>query len=338
MVDGLLLIDKAAGPTSHDVVNSARRILKQKRIGHTGTLDPAATGLLVIMLGKATRLAQWLSGVGKVYEGTILLGRATTTGDAAGEIIADKACDITVDQVLDAAQTFIGEISQTPPAYSAVKINGTPAYAIARKGGQVALKSRIVTIKEFDVAPMLAREPCLMKSEGGHSYSLLGQESSKMRKESPHQLGNYPIVSFKVSCSSGTYIRSLAVDLGAELGCPAHLATLRRLSCGKFSVEAAISMSRFSGLDEEERAKRIIPMREAIEAPEVFPLANDMVSVRDGVRFAVSAAESPRFGPSEADETHVKIIHPTTGELFGLGKVSRSEDKLFVKPFLILAR
>lgn len=306
MVDGLLLIDKHAGPTSHDIVNAMRRLIGQKRVGHTGTLDPAATGLLVLLLGKATRLAQWLQVSEKVYEGAIRLGRATTTFDAHGEVTADMPGDFDEERLRQAAHALVGEISQVPPVYSAVKVDGTPAYKTARRGGEVELKARRVVINEFDVRKI--------------------------------ESGDYPLVSFKVACSSGTFIRSLAVDFGKQLGCPAHLADLRRLSAGRFSVSKALSIEEFSGLDEAARRRRVIPMREAIETDEVSPPAERLAAVRDGVEFTVRAGQS--LGAGSDGETILKIIDPVTGELFGLGRVrsvSLDGGEVAVKPFLILA-
>ncbi|MDP1808583.1 MAG: tRNA pseudouridine(55) synthase TruB [Actinomycetota bacterium] len=306
MVDGLLLIDKHAGPTSHDFVNMLRRMLGQKRVGHAGTLDPAATGLLVLLLGKATRLAPWLQATEKVYEGTIRLGRATTTFDAHGEATEDKPGDVDEERLKAAALALVGEISQVPPAYSAVKVDGTPAYVTARKGGQVELKARRVVINELQVQKI--------------------------------ESGDYPLVSFKVACSSGTFIRSLAVDFGNKLGCPAHLSDLRRLRAGKFSVAQALPVEDFSNLDEEGRRQRIISMRAAIEAAEVCPPVDRLPAVRDGVEFTASADQS--LGLNDDRETIVKIIDPRTGDLFGLGKVKGilvDSGEVVVKPFLVLA-
>jgi len=307
MVDGLLLIDKAAGPTSHDVVNSVRRALGQKRVGHAGTLDPAATGLLILLLGKATRLAPWLQAAGKVYEGTIRVGRATATGDGQGEITGESPGDIDEERIKTAARSLIGEIAQVPPAYSAVKVNGKPSYAAARKGGQVELKARRVVIDEFRVDKI--------------------------------ESGDYPLISFRVSCSSGTYIRALAVDLGAKLSRPAHLASLRRLEAGKFSISQSLRVQDFSDLTEAQRRRHILPMREGLEALEVFPRIEQLTAIRDGVAFEAPADGSSPLESGDSGEMIVKIVDPRSGELFGLGKLLNfvmDSREAVVKPFLVL--
>ena len=204
-MNGALLVDKPAGVTSHDVVAICRRALGTKSVGHTGTLDPFATGLLIVLVGKATRLARFLDGFEKVYRATVRLGQGSDTDDATGTLgpKADSP-QPTASQLEVALREFLGTQRQVPPAFSAKQVDGERAYARARKGEEVVLKAVEVTI---------------------HSLDLLRYE--------------WPDIEIRVSCSTGTYIRSLARDLGAKLGVPAHCAALRRERIGPFAVDRA---------------------------------------------------------------------------------------------------
>jgi tRNA pseudouridine55 synthase len=217
MKDGLLLVDKEPGLTSHDVVQKVRRLLKQKKIGHCGTLDPDATGLLLLTLGTATRLTRFLIRAPKVYEGVVQLGSATDTYDASGQVTSQASPEavaaITHDAVAEGMKRFEGVIEQKAPAYSAKKVQGVKYYELARKGEEVPDESKEITVYEF---------------------SPLGElENGRFR--------------FRLACSSGTYARGLAHDLGAALGVGGHLAELRRTRIGGFQVEEAAT---FRGLEE----------------------------------------------------------------------------------------
>src|SRR3954470_17675710 len=210
--DGVLLVDKIPGITSHDVVEAFRRRSRIKKVGHTGTLDPLATGLLLLRLGKATRLQAYLMGMEKVYEGTIQFGWATDSYDASGEP-AGEPNEVSVDHIdfsphLD---KFRGAIEQMPPQFSAKKVQGVRAYELARKGETAALTAKRVTIYEFKLTEV---------------------SGSTAR--------------FRVRSSAGTYMRSLAHDLGASIGVPAHLKDLRRTAIGKFHVDDAIPFDRLA--------------------------------------------------------------------------------------------
>ena len=207
-LDGILLIDKPAGWTSHDVVARARRITSQRRIGHTGTLDPMATGLLVLCLGNATRLVEYMAAHDKRYEGEVVLGATTDTDDADGVVVATAPVPaLTAEAITALEDAFTGEIEQVPPAYSAVKVAGRRAYAIARSGEAPAVRRRLVMVHSLELRPI-----------------------------DPKRLA------ISVSCGPGTYIRSIARDIGARLGCGAHLAALRRTVVGGFSVGAAMTL------------------------------------------------------------------------------------------------
>ncbi len=208
--DGILLVDKKSGLTSHDVVERFRRRTKVKKAGHTGTLDPLATGLLVLCVGKATRLQAYLMGMEKTYEGTIQFGWATDSYDAAGEPVGEPVeADVEHIDFTPHIAKFLGEIEQIPPVFSAKKVQGVRSYELARKGEAVPLAPKRVTVYEFVI---------------------LGVETSRVR--------------FRVRSSAGTYVRSLAHDLGGSIGIPAHLKELRRTAIGSFSVEQAIAFDR----------------------------------------------------------------------------------------------
>jgi len=218
MRDGLLLVDKEPGLTSHDVVQRVRRLLKQKKIGHCGTLDPDATGLLLLTLGSATRLTRFLIRAPKVYEGVVQLGAATDTYDASGQVTSQASPEavaaLTLETVAEAMKRFEGTIEQKPPPYSAKKVQGVKYYELARKGEEVPDESKEVTVYEL---------------------SPLGElENGRLR--------------FRLACSSGTYARGLAHDLGAALGVGGHLAELRRTRIGGFQVEEAATFRRLEEL------------------------------------------------------------------------------------------
>jgi tRNA pseudouridine55 synthase len=224
-LDGAILIDKPAGPTSHDVVDAIRRKFGIKKVGHCGTLDPNATGLLVIVLGRGTKLSEKLMGGDKVYEGEIKFGETTNSYDADGEILETKAVPpLTLEQLNEAAAAFIGDQMQTPPMVSAVKIKGVPLYKLARKGIEVEREPRLVHIYNFRFT---------------RYESLTGE--------------------FRIACTKGTYVRSIAHELGQKIGCGAHLATLRRIMSGKFDVADAISLADVLRLTMVELEKKVIP-------------------------------------------------------------------------------
>jgi len=224
-LDGALLVDKPPGPTSHDVVDAIRRRFAVKKVGHCGTLDPAATGLLIIVLGRATKLSDRLMGDDKVYEGDIKFGEATDSYDADGEITDSLPVPpLTLDQLNEEAATFIGDQLQVPPMVSAIKKNGVPLYKLARKGIEVEREPRLV-----------------------HIYNYRFTDYTE------------PVARFRVACTKGTYIRSLAHDLGRKIGCGAHLVSLRRSVSGKFDVADATSLAEILQLTPTQLEAKIIP-------------------------------------------------------------------------------
>ena len=224
-LDGAILIDKPAGPTSHDVVDAIRRTFRIDKVGHCGTLDPNATGLLIIVLGRGTKLSERLMATDKTYAGTIKFGEATDSYDADGELVNSfPVPPLTLDELNEAAATFVGDIMQMPPMVSAVKKDGVPLYKLARKGVEVERKARLI-----------------------HIYSFRFSDYQE------------PIGRFRIACTKGTYVRSLAHELGQKIGCGAHLKTLRREVSGKFDVDDAIEFEQVLDLSLSELEKRVIP-------------------------------------------------------------------------------
>lgn len=229
--DGILLIDKNEGETSFDVVKQIRRILKIKKVGHAGTLDPFATGLLIVLLGQGTKLSPYLMAGQKVYRATMRLGIETDTQDLTGHVVQTRPVpEFEAKTIQKKASEFVGEIEQVPPIFSAVKYKGKRAYEFARKGIKIGLEKRKVKV---------------------HSLEIISVD--------------LPDVSMEVSCSSGTYIRSIAASLGRQLKPGAHLTILRRLSSEPFTVKGALNLKKIeSGPTDHLIHQKIIPLREAL--------------------------------------------------------------------------
>jgi len=224
-LDGAILVDKPAGPTSHDVVDNIRRHFGIKKAGHAGTLDPAATGLLIILLGRGTKLSERLMADDKVYSGTMKFGETTSSYDADGELVSSLPVPpMTLDELNAAADSFVGDQMQMPPMVSAVKIEGVPLYKLARKGVEVERKARLI-----------------------HIYSFRFSEYAE------------PFGQFRVACTKGTYVRTIAHDLGQKLGCGAHVTTLRRAVSGKFDVADAIEYEELFKLSQNQLQTKVIP-------------------------------------------------------------------------------
>lgn len=238
MADGIVVVDKPADWTSHDVVARVRRLAGTRRVGHAGTLDPMATGVLVLGVGKATRLLGHLAATEKVYEATIRLGETTSTDDAEGELL-ERVCARAVgeDAVREGVRALTGPISQVPPQVSAIKVNGQRAYRRARAGEVVELRARDVTVSEFTVTGLRRTV-----GDGGGRID----------------------IDARITCSSGTYIRSLARDLGAGLGVGGHLTALRRTRVGPYGLDVA------GTLDELAAEFTPVPLSEAVAA--AFPV------------------------------------------------------------------
>ncbi|OLT29051.1 tRNA pseudouridine(55) synthase TruB [Actinomadura sp. CNU-125] len=271
---GLVIVDKPADWTSHDVVGRMRRLAKTRRVGHAGTLDPMATGVLVLGVGKATRLLGHLALTEKGYDATIRLGQSTNTDDAEGEITATAPAGGVTDEALHAGiMALTGRIEQVPPQVSAIKVNGERAYKMARKGEEVELKARPVTV---------------------HGFTVTG-----VRRD-----GDLVDVDATVSCSSGTYIRALARDLGASLGCGGHLTRLRRTRVGPYDLGSART------LDELAEKLEILPMNEAVAA--AFPRrdvsADDARKVAHGGRLPAAGLGPGPIGVFGPDGTLLALV------------------------------
>lgn len=213
-MEGIIPLYKPKGMTSHDCVFKLRKILKMKRIGHTGTLDPDVTGVLPICIGKATKVAEYITDAGKMYEGEVTLGYSTTTEDASGEVVETKKVDrvISKSEIIEVLHTFTGTIRQTPPMFSAVKVNGKRLYEYARQGIEIERPTRLVTIYSIELL----------------EDSLINGETTSFR--------------FRVACSKGTYIRTLAVMIGEALGFPAHMSELSRIKSASFSLSDCFTL------------------------------------------------------------------------------------------------
>ena len=255
-MDGVIVVDKAAGWTSHDVVSKLRRIADTRRAGHLGTLDPAATGVLPVVIGKATRLSQFYTRSDKIYQGTVRFGWATTTYDREGEIVGEQR-HVTLDgaEIGRALDTFRGEIWQTPPPVSAKRVDGKRAYELARKNIAVELAPVKVAI---------------------HELELLALEDSAVK--------------LRVHCSGGTYMRSLAHDLGKLIGCGAFLEDLRRLASGEFEIAQARTIDQLLALRADDRLiDALVPARDMLPGfPGVYVDEGTVREIRNGRDFAAS--------------------------------------------------
>ena len=282
---GLLVIDKPAGITSHDVVSRVRRLGRTRKVGHGGTLDPMATGVLVIGIGKATKLLTWVSGHSKEYRATIRFGVATNTDDAEGIVTAAMGCASLSESDLEAALAPLrGDIMQVPTTVSAIKVNGQRAYALARAGQDVELVARPVRISRLEVLTPPRPAECLL-------------EETDTDNAPDEQVPSGPVrvvdVDVIVECSSGTYVRALARDAGAALGVGAHLTALRRTRVGDFPLDDALTLDELARAVEESSAGEgeepvlpLIPLGRA--ALDMFPA------------LALSEAEAGAFAHGQA--------------------------------------
>ena len=267
-MNGVLIIDKPEGLTSHDVVSRCRRILKIKRIGHTGTLDPFATGVLVILVGKATRLAQFLDKDVKEYEAVVRFGFETDTGDRTGspksKVQSPKS--VSVKEIQKVLPDFRGEIEQTPPMYSAKKIEGKKLYELARKGIEIERKPVKVMIFELEIFP---------------------QKIFNSAEKKKGDFGLWTLdFGLRISCSAGTYIRTLAEDIGRRIGTGAHLVELRRIRAGKFDLSKAVTIEKLEEIASRgELDKILIPMNEVLShLPRILLSEDEIAKTRNGLK------------------------------------------------------
>lgn len=280
LVNRVLVVDKPSGMTSHDVVARVRRSSRQRKVGHTGTLDPAATGILIVLVGKATRLAQFFVDAEKEYRGSMILGVSTDTQDAQGSIVSTSdPGGIGEGEVLAAFARFRGAIEQVPPMVSALKRDGTPLYVLARRGEVVEREARSVEVRELK---LLAFDP--------------------------------PRVEFEVACSRGTYVRTLASDVGDALGCGAHLERLRRTRIGRFGLDDALTLEEIERL-REGVAEAGMSMFEALSTMPV-------VLVAGGDEETISTGGAIAFDGEGAGEGDLVRVTADGSELLAVGRVT----------------
>lgn len=273
--DGILLIDKNENESSHEVVRKVKTALRIRKVGHAGTLDPFATGLLIILLGQGTKLSPFIMAENKVYLATMRLGVETDTLDPSGRVVRKSLVpDLSIEHIQKMADNFVGLIEQKPPDYSAVKYRGTRAYKLARRGHEIVLKKRTVMINFLRIVSV-----------------------------------DLPDVVFEVKCSSGTYIRSLAADLGEKLGPGAHLRSLRRLVCGSFEIQNAIrSKEILTGDNRRLLHDRVIDLRSAIpEMREIVVEQTIAEKVRHGYQPALKGL-ADGLDLAGCDGTHFKLV------------------------------
>jgi len=239
-ISGVLLLDKPLGFSSNQALQKIKWLLQAAKAGHTGTLDPLATGLLPLCFGEATKFAHYLTDADKTYIATIKLGVTTNTGDAEGTVLSNQAVNITQSQFEQACQKFVGEISQVPPMYSALKHEGKALYEYARAGVEIERKARNVTIHSIEQ----------------NSFA-------------------YDVANITVTCSKGTYIRTLAEDIGALLGCGAHLIGLRRTATAEYSITDAITLEQFEAMTVDQRESALLPVDSAIQHLPALTLDTD---------------------------------------------------------------
>ena len=260
-VDGVLLLDKPGGLSSNAALQRAKRLFNAEKAGHTGTLDPAASGLLPICFGEATKFARFLLEADKHYRADVRFGVITSTHDSEGDIVAEQPVGLERAQVEAALPAFTGALSQTPPAHSALKYNGRSYYDYARKGIEIPRTPRDVEVK---------------------TLALVDWSS--------------PIATLDVVCSKGTYVRTLAADLGAALGCGAHLAGLRRIATGGFRIGDAISLDVLAAMDPDARDTRLHPVDCLLDGlPRLDVAVDDAIRLRHGRSISAPAQDSARF-------------------------------------------
>ncbi len=301
-MDGLIVVDKPAGLTSHDVVLKIRNLLGVRKIGHAGTLDPLATGVLLITVGQATRLFPYLSGTDKTYTGEIRLGQATDTYDSEGQPEGPESCDFPAEkELLEAASSFVGEISQLPPPFSAKKINGQPAFKLARQGLRPELNPVKVIIYRFLII----------------DYSP-------------------PLVGFLVECSSGTYIRSLAHELGQKLGCGAHLSALRRVASGLYTQEEALSLEKIEELSRQRAYDRfLLPLDGLLpDYPAIWLDEHGARAFTHGNGFSLRQVSRASLAPSRRPEEPIFRVFSERNRLLGLARFEAATQVF--RPELVL--
>lgn len=282
-VHGVLLLDKPAGLSSNDALVRAKRLLNAEKAGHTGTLDPFATGLLPLCFGEATKFSQDLLEADKTYETVVHLGVRTSTGDTEGETIATAPVDVTREQIDAALAAFRGEIAQVPPMHSALKRDGKPLYEYARAGITLEREARRVVI---------------------HRLELLSYEA--------------PLLRLSVTCSKGTYIRVLGEDIGAALGCGAHLQALRRTAVGRLTLDGAMTLEQLGALDEPQRAVALAPVDALLSSFPLLQLDEELARrFLHGQRLPLGQSDRDRLPPPG----RVRVYRESDARLLGTAQM-----------------
>ena len=294
--DGILPVDKPAGMTSHDVVWRVRKLFGTKKVGHTGTLDPMATGVLVVLLGRAAKACEYVSHDEKVYEATLRLGLTTDTEDVTGTTLTTSTALPTPSDVEEVLPSFRGNILQIPPMYSALKVNGRKLCDIARAGETVEREARPVTVKSLVCEP--TESPC--------DYRMT------------------------VRVSGGTYIRTLCADIGAKLGCGGVMATLRRTEAGGFSIDDCVTLEALEGMELSQRLSLLRPVEELFLDLESLHLPDFYRTLcRNGCEIYLK-----KLGASFPVGTRLRLCN-NSGDFFALGEVAEYEDGIAVKAIKI---
>ncbi|MBR4284120.1 MAG: tRNA pseudouridine(55) synthase TruB [Anaerotignum sp.] len=302
-MDGIFNIYKEKGFTSHDVVAIVRRTIHMKKVGHTGTLDPDAEGVLPVCVGKATKLSDVIMDGRKSYRAMLRLGMTTTTEDASGEVLETKEVDFNEDRIREVVASFIGKLEQVPPMYSAVKVNGKKLYELAREGKEIERKSR--TIEVYDI---------------------------RIRQFLPPDR-----VEIDVDCSKGTYIRTLCSDIGKALGCGGHMAELLRTRTGAFSLENAIKLDELQALAEQEKVETVLLTME--EALEDFPVVK--VSEKSQKFLYNGGKIQERFlteKPAVLTEGEIVATYDYENNLVGLYEIKKENENFLIKPYKMLIK
>lgn len=303
-MEGILPLWKERGMTSHDCVFKLRKILKTKKIGHTGTLDPDVDGVLPICIGKATKVVEYMMETGKAYVGEVTIGYSTTTEDSSGEIVDSKPVTVipSAEEIDHAMEAFSGDIIQIPPMYSAIKVNGRKLYEYARAGQEVERPKRTVTIHKLK----RTSEPVLNEEAQTVSWR------------------------FEVDCGKGTYVRTLAVDLGEKLGYPAHMSDLTRVKSGTFTVKDCLTLDQVAALMAEETiAERLFPLEYALDEMEKIDINEDLWDkVKNGAVLPVDTFNESITYPLvlmyEGRAHSIYDVHPTKRHLLKPIKMLRT--------------
>lgn len=301
-MDGILNIYKEKGFTSHDVVAVVRRTVNMKKVGHTGTLDPDAEGVLPICLGHGTKLSDIIMDGRKTYRAVLTLGITTTTEDASGEVLEEKTVDFNEEKIRQVVKEYIGELDQIPPMYSAIKINGKKLYELAREGKEIERKSRRITVYDIRIRQFLP----------------------------PNQ------VEMDVDCSKGTYIRTLCADIGCSLGCGGHMASLVRTGTGGFLLEDAVKLGDLKVLAEENRVDAVL-----LSLEDALADYSSITITEDSTKLLYNGGKIRRNFWANKDEFSFVLgqmvkVFDWENRLIGLYEIIQQEDDYFVKPFKML--